>query len=175
MAEQNHKIVFRVRVSVKSILTGEESQVQEWDDPGSVQLMQILEANLLDSAQGAVVKDTGGTSRSFSANTSITGINVVAGTDTTAAAVTDYKLNAQSSNGQGSQAGTVGSVNTTTGVFTVTANMSAPSSGSIVYGEVGLQVTTASYTFSIARGTTGGTWSVDTVHYLAVTYTQTPS
>jgi hypothetical protein len=163
------------RVSVKDSITGEESQVYEGPDPGTVQLSNLMCANILNTAQTGVCKDTGGTAtRTVGANSSTSALQIVAGTDTTGAAVTDYKLNSQSGGGQGAQTPTVNVVNTTTGVFTITANMSAPGA-QIVYGEIGIYVTAATYVFCIARGTAGGTWTVDTSHYLAVTYTVTPS
>jgi hypothetical protein len=169
------KVKLDVEVAVVDKNTGERSQIYKGPDPGTVQLSQLMCANILNTTQTTVVKDTTNTARTVSANTAITGVNIVAGTGTGAGAVTDYTLSAKSATGQGTKAGTIGAVNTTSGAFTITANMDAPSGSTIVYGEIGIEVTTASYSFLIARGTTGGTWSVDTSHYLAVTYTITPS
>lgn len=176
MAECKGKLKVAIRVSVKDKNTNEESQV--WTDEhdiGTVQQTQIFEAQLLNKTQTTAVKDITGTAETVSANSTISAVDVVAGTGGTTAAVTDYVLGAQSSDGQGSQAATVNAVSTSTGVFTVTANMSAPSSGTIVYHEVGITITIGSYTFLITRDYNGTGWSVDTTHYLAVTYTITPS
>jgi hypothetical protein len=169
----NIKLSYRVAVVDKN--TGEESQVYEGPDPGTVQLSNLMCANIFNTAQTSVCKDTGGTTtRTVGANSATSVVQIVAGTDATGAAVTDYKLNAQSAAGAGAQTATVNVVNTGTGVFTLTANMAAPAS-QIVYAEIGIYLTCATYVFCVARGTAGGTWTVDTSHYLAVTYTVTPS
>ncbi len=166
----------KVRVAVVDKKTGEESQVFVDDEHGgTVQLSQLICAQLLLSTQTTVVKDTGNTARTVSANSTITAVNVVAGTGGTTAAVTDYVLGAPVANQQGNQTATVSAVNTSTDVFTVTANMAAPSSGTTVYKEVGVQIVTGGFTFQAARDYNAGGWSVDTVHYLAVTYTVTIS
>lgn len=176
MSENQGNIKLSYRVAVVDKVTGEESQVYEGPDPGTVQLSNLICANILGAAQTSVCKDTGGvTTRSIPANSATSAWQIVAGTDTTGAAVTDFALNAQSSGGQGAKTPTVNVVNTGTGVFTVTANMDAPSPSTILYGEIGIYVTANTFVFCIARGTAGGTWSVDTSHYLAVTYTVTPS
>src|SRR5208337_427631 len=176
MSDQEHGrilnpgIKLRYRVSVVDVKTGKEEEGQTYesgDDPGTVQLSNLMCANILNTAQTGVCKDTGGTgTRTVGANSATSALQIVAGTDTTGAAVSDYKLNSQSGGGQGAQTPTVNVVNTTTGVFTITANMSAPGA-QIVYGEIGIYVTAATYVFCIARGTAGGTWTVDTSHYLA--------
>jgi hypothetical protein len=176
MSKSEKKSMFKVklRVAIVNKQTGKEDYVTEFEDPATVQFSDLVCANMLNTTETTCVKDTGGTSRTVSANSATSTVQVVAGTDTTAAAVTDYKLNAQSGGGQGAQTATANTVNTSTGVFTVTANMAAPAS-TIVYGEIGIYLTCATYVFCICRGTAGGTWSVDTSHYLAVTYTFTPS
>ena len=168
---------FNLRVAVVDKETGEESQVYvKENDVGDVQLTQMMCANLFDTTQTTVVKDTGGTARTVSANTAITGVNIVAGTGGTTAAVTDYQLGAivSSPAGAGTQAATVGTVNTTTGVVLLTANMNGPSS-TTTYKEIAIYVTTASYTFQVARDYYSSGWPVSTTQYLAVTYTITPS
>ena len=189
MSLVNGRIKLDYRVSVRNLIQElakalpfyadvevEETQVYSGPDPGTVQLSNLMCANILNTAQTSVCKDTGGTAtRTVGANSATSALQIVAGTDTTAAAVSDYRMNAQSSGGQGAKTPTVNVVNTSTGVFTITANMDAPSPSTIVYGEIGIYVTAATYVFCIARGTSGGTWSVDTSHYLAVTYTVTPS
>ena len=142
---------------------------------GTVQLSQLMCANLFATTQTTVVKDTSNTARTVSANSATSVIQIVAGTAGTTAAVTDYQLNTQSASTQGAQTATVSAVNTSTDVFTLTANMAAPGSGSIVYKEVGIYLTCATYVFCVARDYNGGGWSVDTTHYLAVTYTVTIS
>jgi hypothetical protein len=133
-------------------------------------------AQIFDTTQTTVVKDTGGTSRTVSANSTVSAVNIVAGTGGTTAAVTDYQLGTQvtSPAGAGSQAATVNTVNTSTGVVTLTANMNGPSS-STTYKEIGIYITIGSYVFQVARDYNSSGWSVSTTQYLAVTYTITPS
>ena len=166
----------KVKVAVINKETGKEEQVFVDDEHGgTVQLSQIICANVLGATQTTVVKDTGGVARTVTAGTGPTLVQVVAGTAGSAAAVTDYTLNTQVGSTQGAQTATVGTVNTSTDVFTVTANMAAPGSGTTVYKEVGIYVTISTFVFCIARDYNSGGWSVDTLHYLAVTYTVTIS
>ena len=167
----------KCHVAVVDKETGEKSQVFEDDTHGgTVQLSNLICANILGAAQTSVCKDTGGTTtRSIPANSATSAWQIVAGTAGTTAAVTDYQLNTQQGSTQGAQTPTVNAVNTSTGVFTVTANMAAPGSGTIVYKEVGIYVTANGFVFCIARDYNGSGWSVDTTHYLAVTYTVTIS
>lgn len=166
----------KVNVAVVDKVTGQRSQEFEDDvHGGTVQLSQLLCANILGATQTTVVKDTGNTARTVSANSATSIIQMVAGTAGTTAAVTDYALTTQSSSTQGAQTATVSAVNTTTDVFTVTANMAAPGSGTIVYKEVGIYLTCATFVFCIARDYYSAGWSVDTTHYLVVTYTVTIS
>jgi hypothetical protein len=180
-----------MRVSCKVEVIDKETGkvVQSTETPcdlGTLQLAQIMCANMLNSGFGsAAIYDTSGTQRAFSANTAITGVNVVAGTGSgaestghaTAAAVTDYALGAIVSGGQGTQAATIAPPSGwsgSSGTFTITANMNAPGSNMIYY-EVGIYITTASYTFMIAHNVNTSGWSVSTTQYLAVTFTQTIS
>jgi hypothetical protein len=153
-------------------------------DLGTLQLAQIMCANMLDTTQTSAVKDITGTARTVSANSTISSVSVVAGTgsggessgNSTAASVTDYALGAIVSGSQGTQTATINSPSGwssgTSGTFTITANMAAPSS-STTYYEVGIEITIGSYTFLIAHNVNTSGWSVGTTQYLAVTFTQT--
>jgi hypothetical protein len=169
-------IGFKLRVAVKDKITGEEKLVWEdiVSDPATQQMAQIFQALFLNTAQSSSVKDTGGTSRSVAAQAAASAPTVVAGSGGTTAAVTDYKLGFQVSGNQGSQPATPGSISGwsgSTGSFTITANMAAPSSGTIVYTEVGITITIGGYVFLIARYYYSSGWSVGTTNYLAITYT----
>jgi hypothetical protein len=168
---------FNLRVSVIDSETGEESQVWEKiGDVGDVQLVQLICAQIFATSQSSCVKDTGGTLRTISAGSSVTAVQIVAGTGGTTAAVTDYQLGTivSSPAGAGTQTATVNTVSTTAGTVTLTANMNGPSSAT-TYKEVGIYVTIATYTVQVARDYNSGGWSVSTTQYLAVTYTITPS
>ncbi len=171
------KVHIKVQVDVVNKKTGKVEK--RWIDNyngGTVQLSNLIAANIFGAAQTSVCKDTGGTAtRTVAANSATSAWQIVAGTGGTTAAVTDYVLGTQVANQQGIQTPTVSAVNTSTDVFTLTANMAAPSSGTTVYKEVGIYVTAATYVFCVARDYNSGGWSVDTVHYLAVTYTVTIS
>jgi hypothetical protein len=169
-------IKLTVEVAVVDKVSGERSQVKKKVcDVGTVQFMNLIAANVFASAQTSVCKDTGATAtRSVPANSACTTIQVVAGTAGTTAAVTDYMLTTQSASTQGAQTAVIGTVNTSTGVMLITANMAAPGS-TIVYKEIGIYLTANAFIFCVARDYNGSGWSVDTSHYLAVTYTLTPS
>jgi len=168
-------IKLKVEVAVVDIKTGERSQIKEkLCDVGTVQLMQAICATIFASVQTGVVKDTDNTARTIASGADFTVQQVVAGTAGTTAAVTDYQLTTQSGGTQGAQTATIGVVNTSTGVVLITANMAAPAS-EITYKEIGLYVTAGTYVFCLARDYNGTGWVVDTSHYLAVTYTLTPS
>jgi hypothetical protein len=172
------KVHVKCRVAVVNKETGKEEEV--WIDNyhgGTVQLSNLIAANILGAAQTSVCKDTAGTAtRTVAANSATSAWQIVAGTAGTTAAVTDYQLNTQYTTvaGCGAQTPTVNAVNTSTDVFTVTANMQGPPA-TVVYKEVGIYVTAATYVFCIARDYNSGGWSVDVLHYLAVTYTITIS
>ena len=168
-------IKLKVEVAVVDYKTGERSQVwRKTCDVGTVQFMQCIAATIFATVQTTVVKDTGNTARTVASGAAFTVQQVVAGTAGTTAAVTDYQLTTQSASTQGAQTATIGTVNTSTGVMLITANMAAPAS-TIVYKEIGLYATAGTYVFCLARDYNGSGWSVDTSHYLAVTYTLTPS
>lgn len=134
---------------------------------------QFVLANLFATAQ--TISDTGGTGRSIGANSAVSAPVVVAGTSTTAAQVTDTNLGAQSAGGAGSQTAVMGaySGSGTSGSFTVTATITNGSGGAITYGEVGLKITAATFTFLIARDILSPTIPVSNTGTLAVTYTLT--
>lgn len=164
-----------VEVAVVDKITGLRSQVKrKMCDVGTVQFMQLIAGTVFNTTQSNVIKDTTNTTRTHTAGDNITAVNVVAGTAGTTAAVTDYQINTKSGGGQGTQTGSVGAVNTGTGVLQITANMAAPGS-TIVYKEIGIECVANTYNYLVARDYNGTGWSVDTSHYLAVTYTLTPS
>jgi hypothetical protein len=166
---------FNLRVSVVDKETGEESQVfEKIGDVGDVQLVQMLCAQLFNTTQTSVVKDTGGTLRTISAGNATTAVYIVAGTGGTTAAVTDYQLGTQATGSTGNQTATVNAVSTSAGTVTLTANMQGPASNT-TYHEVGIYIANSSYTIQVARDYNSTGWAVTTTQYLAVTYTITPS
>lgn len=168
-------IKVQVEVAVVDKVTGQRTQVKKkLCDVGTVQFMQAIAAKVFASVQTNVVKNTSNTTQTIAANEDTSLVQVVAGTAGTTAAVTDYQINTQSGGGQGAQTATIGTVNTGTGVLQITANMAAPAS-EITYKEIGIYITSNTQVFCLARDYNGTGWVVDTSHYLAVTYTLTPS
>jgi hypothetical protein len=130
------------------------------------QFAQFVQANILNSAQ--TVTDTSNTARSVSANSASTAINIVAGTSTTAATFTDFKLGTQQGGSSGSQAATVNAISGQS--FTVTATITNTSGGSVNYAEVGIQNTAATFTFQLCHDVFTAV-TVSNNGTLAVTYT----
>jgi hypothetical protein len=169
------QICIKVRVAVVDKKTGEESQVHESTRDMSVANFIYLSIdNIFGRAQVAV--DITGTNRSITANTAVTAVNVVAGTGTTSPLWSDYALQTPVSGGAGSATAIIGaySGSGSSGSFTISGNMSSPNS-TTVYHEVGIYLTLSGYQFMIAHDVSATGWSVDTSHYLAVTYTITQS
>lgn len=128
--------------------------------------------NMLATAES--IKDTGNTSRSLSANSACSAPTIVAGTGTTAAAVTDVSLQTQQGGSSGSQAATINAYSGagTSGSYTVTATITNTSGGTVAYAEVGLTIVSATFTFLIAHDVFSAL-SVSNNGTLAVTYTFT--
>ena len=141
--------------------------VREKDDLSTQQLAQLVQLNILNTNN--TIKDTSNTTHSETANTAASSPTILAGTGTTAAAVTDYTLQTQTE----TVAATIGSISGwsgTSGTFTVTGTITAGANRA--YAEVGLRVTVNTHlylichdVFSALNVSNGGT--------LAVTYTFT--
>ena len=167
-----HESSLKIRVDVKAFNSNNELTgiYNNEYDLGTIQLLGFICTNILDAAE--TIKDTGGTGRSITANSSNSAINIVAGTGTTAAAVSDYNLQTQSAGSSGTITGTVTAPSGST--FTVTGTITNSSGGTIAYSEVGIECTSATFVFLLAHDvftalnvSNGGT--------LAVTYTATIS
>ncbi len=94
------------------------------DDLFTAAFAAFVQANIMNSNANPNVKDTGGTSRAINANSAVSALTIVAGTGTTAAAVSDNALQ--------------GTITNTSGA-------------SIAYSEVGITVTAATFVFLIAH------------------------
>lgn len=142
-------------------------------DLGTTVLLGIFSANLLATAQ--TVNDTTATGRSISANSAVSSPTIAAGTGSTAAAVGDTNLQAQSAGSSGSQA--IASVVVSGATITITATITNGTAGTIAYDEVGIIVTIGGHTFLLAHDAplTGGPYNVSVGGTLAVTYTGTVS
>jgi len=143
-------------------------------DLGTTVLLGIFSCNIV--ATGQTVKNTSGTGISVSANSTVSSPVVVAGTGTTAAAVGDTNLQAQSSGSSGSQA--ITSVTVSGATIVIVGTITNGSSGTIAYDEVGLEVTIGANTYLLAHdaplnGTTG--YNVSIGGTLGITYTGTVS
>lgn len=135
---------------------------------------QFSQANLLATAES--ILDTGNTSRSISANTSTGTVRIVAGTGSTAAAVTDYALQTPTSGASGYVAATINaySGSGTSGAFTVTGTITNTSGSTITYSEVGVTIVASTYTFLLTHDVFTGL-AVSNNGTLATTYTLTYS
>ncbi len=131
------------------------------------QLAQLFQINLLNTG-GATVTDTSNAGHVVSANTAVTAVQIVAGTDSTSPAYNDYHLIAAVDSPVTGTVGAVSGSGTTT-LFHITGSVTAGSSRT--YKEVGLQITVNSNIYMLCRdvfnGTTGlavassGTLAVD--------------
>jgi hypothetical protein len=140
----------------------------EQGDLATKQFAQLIQLNILDSNQ--TIKDIDGDSNEETANTSSGTITIMAGTDNTAADVTDFSLGAQTE----TVSGTVNSYSGSgvSGGFTVTGTITAEANRA--YTEVGLGVTVNSSIYLICRDVFS-TYNVSDGGTLAVTYTITCS
>jgi hypothetical protein len=166
----------RMRICVKAVARDINGLITGvYDNPydiGVKALAQFLQSNIFDTAE--TITDVTNTGRSISANSASTAIYINAGTGTTAAAFTDYKLTTTSStynsNGSYSQAGTVNAISSNT--FTITATITNNSGSTIAYSEVGLSNTAATYQFLLSHDVFTAL-NVSNNGTLAVTYTLT--
>ena len=142
------------------------------DDLFTKQFAQITQLNILDTAES--VTDITNTARSLTVNSASTAPTIVAGTGTTAAAVTDYVLQTPTAGSSGSASATINaySGSGTSGNYTVTATITNSSGSTITYSEVGIEVTISTYTFLITHDVFTGL-AVSNSGTLAVTYTLT--
>ena len=176
--QQEHGLI---RLKVKVVARDADGTIvgqTEMDDLSTKALAQLIQNNILDSAQ--TITDTTDTARSLTVNSAATVPMIVAGTGSTAAAFTDYALTAIAtggtyggSNSSGNQAATVNAISSNT--FTVTGTITNSSGSAITYAEVGMACTVSTYTFLLAHdipnGSTG--YTVSNGGTLAVTYTAT--
>lgn len=144
-------------------------------DLGTVALANLMQTNIFDTAES--ITDVTDTARSIAVNSASTVLYINAGTGTTAAAFTDYKLTTTSSsygstspNTSYQEAGTVNAISSNT--FTVTGTITNTSGATITYSEVGMSVTVSTYQFLISHDVFTGL-SVSNNGTLAVTYTLT--
>ena len=75
----------------------------------------FVQANMLNTAANPNIKDTGGTSRSLSANTAVSALTLVAGTGTAAASVADNALTTATAGSSGNTTSLTISTATETG------------------------------------------------------------
>ena len=142
------------------------------DDLETKQFAQIVQNNIFDTAES--VTDITNTARSLTVNSASTAPTIVAGTGTTAAAVTDYVLQTPVSGSSGSIAATINaySGSGTSGSFTITGTITNTSGATINYSEVGLEVTISTYVFLITHDVFTAL-GVSNSGTLAITYTLT--
>lgn len=142
------------------------------DDLFTKQFAQMTQLNIFNTAE--TITTTSNVAEALTVNNAATAPTIVAGTGTTAAAVTDYNLQSQSSGTSGSVAATINaySGSGTSGHYTITGTITNSSGGNITYSEVGLEVTVATYVFLLTHDVFTGL-VVSNLGTLAVTYTLT--
>lgn len=132
----------------------------------------LVQANILATAPTNTVKDTGNTARTLSASQTTSSLTGCAGTNSTAAAVTDYKLGTETETQSTVTVNANPTTGTTSGTFTVTYTITAGADR--VYTEVGLKLTQQTWVFQITHDVFAGL-NVSNTGTLAVTYTFTNS
>jgi hypothetical protein len=117
----------------------------------------LLLANLFAKAP-AQFQDTGGTLRSISINSAVSSPTIVFGSGTTAISPSDYQLQSPISGSSGSVAATVSglTVSSTTCSFSLTCTVTNSSGGTLTYGEAGVTITVATFTFLILHDLVNG-------------------
>jgi hypothetical protein len=139
---------------------------ERFSDMGLKALAQFIQALILASNQS--VTDTSNNPQTVSNGTATSTLQVVAGTDSTAASFTQYHLLAQSAGSSGYVAATVNAISGSS--FTVTGTITNGSGSTINYAEVGIYVTNAAHIFCLARDAFTAL-PVSDQGTLAVTYT----
>jgi len=137
----------------------------------------FVQANILNTAANPNIKDTGGTSRSLSANTAVSALTLIAGTGTAAASVADNALTTATAGASGNTTSLTISTATETGTsgsFTIVGTITNTSGGNINYAEVGLTITAATFVFLITHDVFTAL-TVSNNGTLQVTYTMTNS
>jgi hypothetical protein len=143
-----------VKVRTKLVARDRNGRVTgvRYSDMAVIGLAQFIQANILATAE--TIKDTGGTNRSISANTSTGTLRVVVGTTGTAPTFTDNALGAQSAGTSGYMSATVNAISGSQ--FTVTGTITNSSGNSITYAEMGETLVAATYTFLLSHSTFTG-------------------
>lgn len=143
-------------------------------DLATLQMAQLVQNNILATAEA--VTDTGNASRSLSANSATSVPRIVAGIGATAAAYNDYALQTPTAGTSGYVAATINAASGsgTSCSFTVTGTITNTSGSSVSYGEVGITIVCATYTFLLCHDVFSAL-PVSNNGTLAVTYTLTYS
>lgn len=168
MPYQKGGIYWKIELVAKDENGNETGRYINDYDLGTKQFAQFVQNNILDTAES--VTDTGGTSRSLSANSATSSVNIVAGIGTSAANFTDHALTTPTAGSSGTIAGTVNAISSNT--FTVTGTITNTSGSTINYAEVGITVVSATYTFLLTHDVFSAL-GVSNNGTLAITYTAT--
>ena len=132
----------------------------------------FVQANILNNAPTNNIKDTGGTLRAIAANSAQSALTGRAGTNATAAAVTDNALGTETETQATVTVNANPTTGTTSGTFTVTYTITAGADRA--YTEVGLSVTNATHVMLLTHDVFTAL-NVSNTGTLAVTYTFTNS
>jgi hypothetical protein len=167
--------VVRVKLNVEAYendgsVTG--TYVDEYD-LSTKQLAQFIQAEILATAE--TITDTSNTTRAVAAAAAVSAPLIVAGTLTTAATNTDYKMGAQTATSSGSIAAVInawGTASSTSGSFTVTGTITNTTGSTVNYAEVGIAVTCGGNSFLLSHDVFTAL-GVSNAGTLAVTYTLT--
>ena len=130
-------------------------------------------------ASTQTIRDTSNATHSVAAGATASAPTIVAGIGTTAAAVSDYKLQTPTTDtpaGTGAIAATISAATEsgTSGSYTITGSLTNGSAALITYAEIGVQVTIATYIYLLTHDvTTTPFWPVSVGGTLACTITIT--
>jgi hypothetical protein len=153
-------------------------------DMGLYAFAAALIANVFDTNNTATsVPDTGGTSRSWAANSATSSINIRAGSGTTTPTFGDHVIQTPLTNspaGTGLISATTGTAitnNTTNGTFVITGTFTNGTVGNLTYAEIGIEATANTFIFLLSHDLTNGAtgYIVSPSGTVAVTYTVTIS
>ncbi len=150
-------------------------KVSEYDAPTNLatkQFAQFVLNNIFATAQ--TITDTSDAGIAETATKALSSFNIIVGTGTTAAAVTDYALQTPTSGSSGTIAATINaySGSGTSGSFTITGTITNSSGSTISYTEAGITASDGTDTFLLTHDVFTAQ-NVSNSGTLAVTYTLT--
>lgn len=152
-------------------------------DMGIRAFSALLIANVFNAATTSDIKDTSNATHTISANTATSAVGIRAGSGVTTPVFSNYVIETPLTNspaGTGLIAATVNNTitdNSTNGTFTITGTLTNGTAGNLTYGNIGIEVTAATFVYLVSHDQTNGAsgYVVSASGTVAVTYTITVS